>query len=270
MKPFASSIPRWLMPCLLASLFLSAQAFAQTPPAAALNPPPQAAQPAYVGEARKAIDAVLAEPVFDRTQTVKVPKLKADGKKNIFDKSIKRLNNEESQSEPRRPFDASAAAQFGEIVLWLLVFGLVVLLIVSAKRWLPFFGWRRGSARPARNPVLQSDSALALESVEALPEEIAAIAERCWREGKAAEALSLLYRGTLKLMATRHRVELPQGATEEEIRLLVGSALPACKDDFGRIARAWLILAYAHRPPADFDGLLAGFGRLQQAGGAAP
>lgn len=257
MKPFSPPVLRQFVLGLLASLFLlPAPAFAQTPHA-----PTADDYPPYVAEAQKAIDIILATPEFDQTRTIKELKAKkpetGNGSKFI-EWLLDRLNSKD-KSDKR---DTSLAAMSGEIILWLLAFGLLVFLAVHSKHWLPFLGWRRATARPARNPALQSGSAL--EPVEALPEEIATVAERCWREGRKAEALSLLYRGMIELLATRHRLELPQGATEEEMQQFAGRAMPSCKDDFEQIARAWLSLAYAHRPPADFNDLLAGFGRLQQ------
>ncbi|MDR2881547.1 MAG: hypothetical protein LBV29_06570 [Azoarcus sp.] len=252
-------ILRWLNSCLLLGLLLSVPVSAQTPDAPhAPNRPvlaPNHARPAYVTQARETIDAVLAEPEFDRTRITKVPKprkpssARKDAK--LFDIDLTRLHG-----------IGRLISQAGEIILWLLAFGLIVLLVIRAKHWLPFLDWRRSSANPL--PPAQSS---VLEIVAALPEDIATAAERCWKEGRKEEALSLLYRGAIKLLTAHHRVDLPQGATEEEVRLLVGNAMPSFKDDFGNIARAWLRLAYAHRPPADIAGLLAGFGRLQQAGG---
>jgi hypothetical protein len=248
MKLFPLSIP-----CLLLGLFLSGQVSAQidAPPAAKHpKPVPGQAVPAYVAKARKAIDAILAEPEFDRTSTIKRKKHK--------------------EKPPAWFSNLSKGGQFFalflEIALWLLLLGLLVLLVAYLRHWLPFFGWRRprDSTSP---PGRQSDSAL--EIAEALPEDLITAVECFWREGKKEKALSLLYRGTIELLTARHRIDLPQGATEEEIRLLVGNAMPSFKNDFSNIARAWLRLAYAHRPPADIAELLAGFRHLQQAEGAA-
>ena len=270
MKPVA--ILRWFSLCLL----LGGPVSAQTPDHSA----PPSASPAYVEQARKTIDTVLAEPEFDRTKIIKEPRIKdspadessANKGKSLLDRFldwlIKRLNNRSQDTSQANsiPFFAQLFAQFGQIVLWLAAFVLVALLVIYAKHWLPFFGWSRSRATPS-SPVQQTDSALEIDV--ALPEDIITAAERCWKEGKQAEALSLLYRGAIELLTTHHRIDLPQGATEEEIRLLVGRAMPSFKEDFGNIARAWLRLAYAHRPPADIIDLLTGFSRLQQARGVA-
>jgi hypothetical protein len=246
--------------CLLFGL--SGQVFAQTADAPPAPDDPASvsshARPAYVARAQKTIEAVLAEPEFDRTRTIKVPRFKkssADKEKSFFDALFERLF--------KRSRNGSNIAQTGEVILWLLVFGLIALLLLYSKHWLPFLSWRRFRANPSIPTASQSDSAL--EIAEALPEDIATAAERCWNEGKKDEALSLLYRGTIELLAERHRIEPPQGATEEEIRLLVGNAVPSFKDAFGNIAHAWLRLAYAHRPPADIANLLTEFSRLRQA-----
>ena len=275
MKPFTSLISRWLNPCLLLGLLLSGSLSAQTadPPLTPDNPASASAHatPAYVAQARKTIDAILAEPEFDRTRIIKIPKLKEsspDKEKNFLErfirwliKFLKKFSSNDSQNSDNRFF-----AQFGQIIMWLLAFGLIVLLVIHSRHWLPYFGWRRSRAAPP-SPVQQTDNLL--ETAVALPEDIAATAERLWKEGKKDEALSLLYRGTIELLTAHHRIDLPQGATEEEIRLLVTDAMPSFKNDFSNIARAWLRLAYAHRPPADIAELLAGFGRFQQIGRSA-
>jgi hypothetical protein len=274
MKPLSSFL---LQCCLLFGLFLSDPAAAQTAGAPPTPSDPasvsERASPAYVAQARETINAILAEPDFNRNQTIKVPRFKessADEGKSLFDDFFewlsKRLRSRNSSQTPS-PDPGQFIAQAGEIILWLLIFGLVVLLVIHSKHWLPFLGWRRFSTNPSPPAACQSDSAL--EITGALPEDIATAAERCWNEGKKVEALSLLYRGTIELLSERHRIEPPQGTTEEEMCLLVGRAIPAFKECFDNIVRAWLRLAYAHRPPADITDLLVEFGRLQQPGGAA-
>jgi hypothetical protein len=277
MKPLSSFLLRC---CLLFGL--SGPVSAQTPdmPPVPDNPASASghASPATVGQARKAIDAVLAEPEFGRNRTVKVPRFKkssadgekkssADGKKNFletfFDWLSKRLRSLNSPQTPSSD-PSQSIVQAGQIALWSLVFVLIALLVIYSKHWLPFLGWQRSRANPSIFTAYQSDSAI--EIAVALPDDIAMAAERCWNEGKKEEALSLLYRGAIELLTKRHRIEPPQGATEEEIRLLVGNAMPSFKECFGNIVRAWLRLAYAHRAPADITDLLAEFGRLQQEG----
>ncbi|MDR2209098.1 MAG: DUF4129 domain-containing protein [Azoarcus sp.] len=269
MKIFTLLLLQWL------SLFLSGFVLAQTAdsPSTPGNPASVSDQgsPAYVAQARKTIDTVLAEPAFSRTRTIKVPKPKESS--DPHDDRAKKTSDDRYRSPEDRSKKSSSSfnldqffAQTGQIVLWVLIFGLVVLLVIYSKHWLPFLGWQR-QGKPLPTPVHLSGSAL--ETPEALPEDIITAAERYWREGKKDEALSLLYRGVIELLEERYRIELPQGATEEEIRRYVSNAMPSFKDDFSNIARAWLRLAYAHRAPADIANLLAGFSRLQQVGGAA-
>src|SRR5690606_7384731 len=102
--------------------------------------------------------------------------------------------HQEERAPPRAlpfPWLAKAIAFIGEFGLWLLLGGLLVLLAVTAKRWLP---WLRSSlavqAEPA--PVEVADAALP----DVLPEDIAAAARRLWREGRPRRALALLYRAS--------------------------------------------------------------------------
>ncbi|MCL2590020.1 MAG: hypothetical protein FWD67_03845 [Betaproteobacteria bacterium] len=255
MKP---SVLRWLSLCLLLALsgLLSTQS-AGAPPAPNNRASASGqARPAYVAQAREMVDAVLAEPEFDRTQIIKKPK----SKEPLTQEPATQKPTTSGKSSDRGNF----FAQSGEIILWLLVFVLIVLLVVYAKHWLPFLSLRRSRGK---SPHLSQQSDSVLETAVALPEDIATAIARYWREGKKDEALSLLYRGTIKLLSEHYRIDLPQSATEGEMHLLVSNAIPSFKDDFGNIVRAWLRLAYAHRPPADIVGLLAGFARLQQTEG---
>jgi len=261
--------------CLLFGLSTPASAQTAGTPPAPNDPTSASSGPAYVAQARAMIDAVLAEPEFDRTRTVKELQLKPDSATSSKKPTTKHSPTQKSGTKESSPTDkdwnyslwGSFFAKSGEIVLWLLVLGLVVLLVAYSKHWLPYLGLRSSRNKPL---FLSRQSDSILETSVKLPEDIATAAERLWNEGKKDEALILLYRGTIELLTARLHIDLPQGSTEGEIHLLVGSAMPSFKDDFGNIVRAWLRLAYAHRPPTDIASLLAGFGRLQQAGGAAP
>ncbi|WP_369935938.1 DUF4129 domain-containing protein [Xanthomonas tesorieronis] len=153
---------------------------------------------------------------------------------------------------------ASVAAVFafiGEWGMWLLAGMLVLVLLLTAKHWLP---WMRGSGRKraaAETPVAHAP----VLSAEPLPDDVATIARRLWREGRQRDALALLYRASVATVCERADLTLPPGATEAQC-LRASRRLPddADRSLFARMVRTWQYAAYAGRLPDDdaFAGLL--------------
>ncbi len=143
----------------------------------------------------------------------------------------------------------------GRAALWLLAGGVLLALVLTAKHWLP---WLRGLAMPpvARaTPVGEQASA----AVEPLPDDIVASVRALWDEGRARDALALLYRAAVEAMVAATGRELPPGATEAQC-LRASQALPeATRRTFARVVRLWQYAAYAERLPAQdaFDEALA-------------
>jgi hypothetical protein len=68
--------------------------------------------------------------------------------------------------------------------------------------------------------------------------------------GDYREAFSLLYRGALFSLVHRHAVQIAQGATEGECRVLAAAQLDeGLNECFSSLTSVWLMLAYAHRAP---------------------
>lgn len=158
---------------------------------------------------------------------------------------------------------AGIVAFIGEWGLWIVVAVLVLLLLATARRWLP---WMRG----AYAPRVRIDNAVASEAVslpESLPDDVAATARKLWKTGQRRHALALLYRAGVIALARRLQTTLPPGATEAEC-LRASRRLPQAEDRqlFAQVVRIWQYAAYAQRDPADdeFEALLQ---QLQQRGG---
>jgi hypothetical protein len=151
---------------------------------------------------------------------------------------------------------AAGFAFLAEWGLWILVGGLVLLLLLTLPRWLP---WMRGSLR-RRKPLPVEVETEALQLPEVLPDNIPAEARRLWAQGKPRHALALLYRASVETMAQRADVVLPPGATESEC-LRASRRMPDNEDRslFARIVRVWQYAAYAQQLPAqaEFDELLS-------------
>ena len=158
---------------------------------------------------------------------------------------------------------AGVFAFIGEWGLWILVAVLVLALLVTAPRWLP---WMRG----AYAPRVRIDNKVETEAVvlpETLPDDVAASARRLWKAGQHRHALALLYRAGVIALARRLQTTLPPGATEAEC-LRASRRLPQAEDRqlFAQVVRIWQYAAYAQRDPdeTEFENLLQ---QLQQRGG---
>ncbi len=171
------------------------------------------------------------------------------------------------KDEEKAPRDMSALARFaeatgkaialvGEYGLWFLMGMLAIVLLVTARRWLP---WLRGGLR---RPV-REDAEIERTPTEApapLPDDIPTAVRRLWQAGHAREALALLYRASVAAMSARANVVLVPGATEAAV-LRASRRLPepADREAFAAMVRQWQYAAYAGRLPAEdaFEAQLA-------------
>lgn len=150
---------------------------------------------------------------------------------------------------------AAVLAFIGEYGLWLLFGAVVLALILTAKRWLP---WLRAMVMPG-DPEPAPIEVQSVDKAEPLPPDIASSARRLWREGQPRRALALLYRASVEAMLARAGAHLPPGATEAEC-LRVARRMPDAEDRsvFQQMVRVWQYAAYGQRLPEeqDFDAML--------------
>lgn len=212
----------------------------------AIVPAPDKAQ------AKQLVQEVLARKEFGYWKTVK--SWHYLGKTN-------KPNKPEHNTDPGGWRDFTGLlARLGEVLLWGLVIGLVVLLIVYRERWLALFRAAPRRRRPARPEMLFGMDV----RPESLPDDIPGQARTLWAQGEWTAALSLLYRGALATLIDRDRLELEAGATEGDclrrVETCPGGELAVY---FARLTRAWQRTAYAHRPPAaeEARGLLDSWAR---------
>jgi hypothetical protein len=153
-------------------------------------------------------------------------------------------------------------AGLGEVVLWALVVVLTVVIVVLRGTWLPYLcrGQRGGQGTQAVAGVDQA------QIPASLPEDIPGSAMARWHEGRHAEALSVLYRGALRVASERLKVPFAPGATEGEALHAVTAAQPPLHDYFQQLTAAWVGIAYAGRDPPDIETLVAGYRRQLEAG----
>ena len=166
------------------------------------------------------------------------------------------------RSAPNPVFTAIGriVAAIGEGGLWILLAIGAIVLAATHRHWRPWLrqAW---SSRPVRAAAITLEASA---SDEALPTDVAATARRLWHDGRARDALALLYRASVDSMVTRTGAVLVPGATEAEC-LRASRALrdPEDRTAFAQTVRVWQYAAYAERLPAtdDFEQLL---GRLVQ------
>ncbi|KAB7631248.1 DUF4129 domain-containing protein [Stenotrophomonas rhizophila] len=141
-------------------------------------------------------------------------------------------------------------ARIAEWTLWAVVGVLVLLLLATAPRWLP---WLRGSGQRRR-----AKAAAVIEEPIRIPDVVppdpASRARALWQEGRPRQALALLYRASVESMSERAGITLPPGATEAQcLRASRRMPVEADRSLFARIVRIWQYAAYAGRLPSDED-----------------
>ncbi|KRA17213.1 hypothetical protein [Lysobacter sp. Root604] len=170
-----------------------------------------------------------------------------------------KARNPDKPREPKSPPALEGLgvvlALIGKYGLWLLLGTLVVLILVTAPRWLR---WLRDSARAEEREPKPVQTGVVVE-VEPLPDDIPTAARRLWQSGRQRDALALLYRASVEAMVARAQVVLVPGATEAEC-LRASRKMPLAEDRevFASAVRTWQYAAYAQRLPAldEFDALL--------------
>lgn len=185
--------------------------------------------------ARAAAEAILADEAFGGSR----------------ERMRWRPISEDDQSGRRPPGGSWLGEVFGfiaegiRILAWLGLAALIVAVVLAVVRRL---GPSALPGRPATPPPptlfgLRIDPA-------SLPADVAAAARAALAEGRAREALSLLYRGVLSQLVHRPGVAVPRGATEAEVGRLAARVEPVLGGFLAELLPAWSDAAYAGRTPA--------------------
>lgn len=206
---------------------------------------------------RQAVQRAYEDPLQRPTRSISEwePR-KKDDDEEAKRKERERLKREADEQSAKQMSGGAAkiAAMVAEWGLWLLLGIVVVALLLTARRWLP---WLSGSARrkaPAA-PAVNEDSIVLPEVV---PPDVATRARALWARGMPRQALALLYRASVGTVVERTGVALPPGATEAQV-LRASRRMPDARDRdlFAAIVRMWQYAAYGNRLPdhADFETL---------------
>jgi hypothetical protein len=161
-----------------------------------------------------------------------------------------------SNAKPTAPDFTFAAwvAKLVQYVLWALVVIAVAYLLWWIVRTLPRFG-----REPAPERYQAPASLFGMElAPETLPADVPGAARKLLADGKAREALGLLYRGSLSRLVHERGVELHASHTELEVLALAPS------EYLKQLVDAWRSCAYAERLPAPqaFEALAQGYAAL--------
>lgn len=197
---------------------------------------------------RQAVQRAYEDPLQRPTRTVTEwkPREPEDEAERRQRERLKR----EADAGKSRELAGSAAKMVAlamEWGLWLLLGVLLLVLLLTARRWLP---WLRGSGRRKA----ASASAVTEDSItlpEVVPPDVATRARELWDRGLPRQALALLYRGSVGTVVERSGVVLPPGATEAQV-LRASRRMPDARDRelFGAIVRMWQYAAYGNRLPS--------------------
>ena len=192
------------------------------------------------GDVMRELKAVVEDPVF--------------GKKQMESHWVTRARDNATTPAWMRALRnfmkrvAQAIGEVGRVAIWAIGGALlalaIYLLIKHHERW---YG-RRGT-----RVVPQSLFGLDVRPAS-LPDDVVAAARAALAAGEITGALSLLYRGALSTLIHAGGVDFRSGDTENECWR---RAAPVLSTDGGTYFRslldAWLVTAYAHRPPPVAD-----------------
>ena len=141
---------------------------------------------------------------------------------------------------------AQFLAEAMRVVAWVLAIGFVGWLVYYLTQRMGWFKGAIGQRRSYKPDVLFG---LDLRAAS-LPADIPAAARALLAQGDMRAALSLLYRGALRVLIHEREVDLRAGDTEGDCVCRINRAAPgALADYFRRLAEAWGLIAYARRTP---------------------
>ncbi|MBK5144285.1 DUF4129 domain-containing protein [Budviciaceae bacterium BWR-B9] len=194
-----------------------------------------------INDAPEKLQQILKQPEYGGKEVRKRLKF-------MQEKKVKKPNKKPDFSPP--PVSANpnsalvALTGAGQWMLW----GILALVVIAIAYFiiirLPDMRGQKGQkeAPPAQIAGLDIQP-------ESLPENIAEVALSMIHSGDLRSALSLLFRGSLSVLAHRDRVMFRSSDTEQDCIRLVKRAELNSADFFIKLTQLWLAQAYAHRSP---------------------
>ena len=143
---------------------------------------------------------------------------------------------------------AQFMAEVLRVAAWMAAIALIGWLLYFLSQRLGWFGNLLG-----RKMLYKPDVLFGMDlRAESLPLDIPAAARACLAAGDVRGALSLLYRGALRVLIYERDLELRAGDTEGDCVRRVSRAGPgALAAYFDRLVDAWGLIAYARRNPPE-------------------
>lgn len=200
----------------------------------------------------------------DLEQVRKDPLLAPDIVRNEWQLKNPRKQTESNWKHPAwlKTF-ADALATLFSGGAWLLLGLIVLAILLTAPRWLP---WFRSLGQRVEEESFATESRASAQETP-LPSDIVGSARALWRSGQTRDALGLLYRAAVRRLDGFLGGTLPPGSTEAQcLRMARRLDAPDFQESFQSLVRTWQRAAYAHRLPSDeeFESLLALWPRLER------
>lgn len=216
-------------------------------------------EPRDAGEAGEVARAVLANEDFSTSTTV-------TSWFDFGDFDWGDLDEDEAEDDPRELTELGAiVAQFIEGLLWVcLIAGVAWLLYkliplarsARIERLTP-----EASGPDVRSGQTEYDDTVGPDALRRALE--------CHRNGDLRGALSLLYRSAIEQIGRRHRLTVPDGATERDLLELARAAAPAEVTQMLRgLLQAWQRVVYADKSLSDteFEGIVSSWRAAMEPG----
>jgi len=192
-----------------------------------------------VNSVRNSVDNILESKDFGYSEVVTKRRLKP---KDGDDKDEEDFDFDESTVEKI----LNNFQNISRLLIYLIAGVAIALLLWGVFKFMPE-SWQLARRRPALDLLDVEHHPL----TRSLPDDIASAAREALTAGNQREAVSLLYRGALRTVMRRHKLEIPRSATEGECRTHVLH----CKQEeqskhFSRVVNEWTAIAYASEQPS--------------------
>ena len=199
------------------------------------------------------INVVANQPSLDNATT---PSSQTEVRSELDEIMQEYIVKEETIRRPRAPevgdigflsflFQIISYAIIGILVL--LLVGLIVWVVIKLRIW-EFVKRRSKSVDTEKATVSVVDDA---QSGIALPSNVVAEANLAWQQGRAREALSLLYRGALLYLIAKYSCPIQVCDTERTCARVIARRAPSLSAVFNKLSLHWQQVAYGKNVLAD-------------------
>jgi len=133
------------------------------------------------------------------------------------------------------------------ILLLALLLGLVIWTVIRLRIWEFVKRRSKKSAIEGTEVSIISDA----ETEVALPSNVVAEAKLAWSQGRARDAMSLLYRGSLLYLIAKHSCPIEVCDTERTCSRVISRRVPSLSSVFNKLSLHWQQVAYGKKSLAD-------------------